>query len=383
MNMSKLEEQIVLVGALPPPINGQSYCFDLLKSAIEDVRYVKVVDITFRESSVFPKQLQIALKALFFVKKILSLGLLCRRSCTVYIAIAQSLVGFLRDFSFIWIARLFGRPTVLHLHGGNYFDFYNNRSVFLKAIIRLTLRQSKSIIVLSDRLKSQFNFSEDLAEHLVVVPNGIPLVEIDLNAKVFRSKGPIKVLYISNLIQSKGYLDVLRSVAVLKKSGYPITLEIAGRFQKSRDDEIDLDVNEAEKRFYQCLKHLGITDNVHYHGVVVGDAKHNLLKNAHVFVLPTNYYNEGQPMALIEALAYGTPLVSTNYRAISDMLIDGYTGAFVAYQNPNAIAEAIVSIVSSGKYSSYSQNCIEHFRKNFTIDAHIERIQQVIDNASG
>ena len=82
---------------------------------------------------------------------------------------------------------------------------------------------------------------------------------------------------------------------------------------------------------------LSLSENVEYRGVVHGDEKIDLFSEASLFILPTNYNNEGQPVSIIEAISFGLPIISTQYRAIPDMLTEGLNGFFVDYSAPDHI----------------------------------------------
>ena len=59
----------------------------------------------------------------------------CKKDAIIYITIAQSWHGFLRDLYFIWIGRAFGNSIVVHLKGGNYDNFYSNLNCIQKFFI--------------------------------------------------------------------------------------------------------------------------------------------------------------------------------------------------------------------------------------------------------
>jgi glycosyltransferase involved in cell wall biosynthesis len=90
-----------------------------------------------------------------------------------------------------------------------------------------------------------------------------------------------------------------------------------------------------------------------------------ILSILNVFVLPS--LNEGLPMALLEALSAQIPVVATRVGAIPDVLQDGVTGILIPPKDPQAIAEAIIMILSDKKLASgIAKKGFERVRDNFS-----------------
>ena len=105
----------------------------------------------------------------------------------------------------------------------------------------------------------------------------------------------------------------------------------------------------------------------------------NLLSRAHVFVLPTSYPWEGQPISIIEALAYATPVVATPYRGIPEQVIDGLNGYLIPPGNPQEIARAVGKILQSpDHYQELSQNALTHFQDHFKREVHLQALIKAI-----
>jgi len=122
---------------------------------------------------------------------------------------------------------------------------------------------------------------------------------------------------------------------------------------------------------------------VRYLGSVAGMAKSDELRQAHFFVLPTSYDNEGQPVSIIEAMAYGNVVISTDYRAIPDLVVDGVTGLLVPYGHPAAIAQAIADLVADPRqYQDMSQGAIERYQQRFTWEAYWARIMALLQTSA-
>jgi glycosyltransferase involved in cell wall biosynthesis len=92
-----------------------------------------------------------------------------------------------------------------------------------------------------------------------------------------------------------------------------------------------------------------------------------------MFCFPTYYQAEGQPANLIEALAFGLPIVATRWRAIPDMLPPDYSG-LVDPRSPGQIAAALRRLVPLDQAAMLR----ESFLRRFTIEQHIAAMATAI-----
>jgi glycosyltransferase involved in cell wall biosynthesis len=299
---------------------------------------------------------------------------------TVYILIAQSRFGFCRDLIMIWFAWLNGHRIVCHLRGGNYDNFYAAQPRWLRWVIRQTLCKADAILILSERLKNLFDFEPTLKSKVYVVPNGLPfVVNAPVEPKTLPAdpSEPIRLLFLSNLIESKGYLDLLGAVHILvSQYGLNMRCHFCGVFWANPPDDVRVKSTEhAQKLFQDYVREQSLQEYVKYRGPVSGSAKIDEFRQAHFFVLPTNYDNEGQPVSIIEAMACANVVISTDYRAIPDLVVDGVTGRLVPYGQPAAIAQAIADLVANPRrYCDMSRAAIEHYQQRFTREAYLARI---------
>ncbi|HEX9938070.1 MAG TPA: glycosyltransferase family 4 protein [Longimicrobium sp.] len=375
--MSAVEE-LVLVGPLPPPYYGQSVSFRMLVDEVarRGVPH-RVVDLahgeetaravgqaSFRRAAEYARILTRFARQVPFGRK------------TVYITIAQSRQGFVRDCAMIWMAALARQRIVVHLKGGNYDNFYAAQPAPLRWLIRATLRRVHRVLVLGERLRGVFAFEPRLAERIRVVPNGLPDDRRgDAGPKRLPPPGePVRLLFLSNLVESKGWIDVLEAVRLLRDrlGEGAVRCDFYGMFMASPDDVRVTSVEDAEQRFHAFVAEHGLGETARWHGVVSGEAKREALARSHFFLLPTRYNNEGQPVSIIEAIAYGNVVVATDYRAIPDLVDDGVTGALVPYGDAGAIAGFIEGVVRDpARYAAMSRAAVELYERRFTRRAHL------------
>jgi glycosyltransferase involved in cell wall biosynthesis len=128
----------------------------------------------------------------------------------------------------------------------------------------------------------------------------------------------------------------------MRERGVTVPLEVAGDGQSL-----------AQAR--ALAQDLQLGDRVTFHGRVEGDAKEALLRDASLLLLPT-YYPEGQPIAVLEAYAWGLPVVACDLEPVSELVRDGVNGRLVAPRDPAAIADAVLGLLADpASYRRYAQ----------------------------
>lgn len=380
-DVASRRKRYLLVGDLPPPVVGQSVAFKTLCRELPRLGFdCRIVDLARRGDAPrsrmsLSRSLEMAGHLVRFATALLS------GYRKVYLLAAQSRAGFWRDVMMIWCAWAFGCRIIIHLHGGNYDGFYRVQPVLLQFVIRHTLRRVSRIIILSERLRAMFDFDAALAQRLAVVPNclGRPLEGRPRPPR--RQTSPLRLLFLSNLIQSKGYRDILEALAILKKThSLRPQAVFAGLFRGSPDDVRAVSAQDAEREFNDYVSSNGLADSVRYVGAVAGEEKWQLLEESDVLLLPTNYVFEGQPICIIEAMAYGCPVIATNFRAIPDLVVDGETGVLVDYGEPEQVASAIEALATDAhRYDAMSRAAVERYRRLFTLDRHLDVIGDILD----
>ena len=164
----------------------------------------------------------------------------------------------------------------------------------------------------------------------------------------------------------------------LKNRRSPLTLRllVTGNFVTA----------EEKVEFDRLLDKPGASRVIEYLGFVFGEQKNRLLREADLFCFPTYYENENQPVNLIEAMAFGLPILTTKWRSISELFPANYTG-LVDIRAPEQIARGLLSLLTSES----SEGFRDIFLRNFTLDSYlsvlaeafrkVEETSQVLDAA--
>ena len=261
--------------------------------------------------------------------------LVARHPHLVYIPVSQTTIGFLRDAGHIALARLFGRRVLLHLRGGYFRTWYEEEcGRLMKAFVRFWLRRTHGVIVLGESLRALFQgLVPD--ERIHVVPNGDDYPELRGTERTYGGRRGLQVLFLGNLIPTKGPGDLLRAApAVLRR--HPATRFVfAGAWR-----------DEAFRAWaLRFVEEHGLGDRVAFVGPVDRARKVELLRESDLFAFPTYYRNEGHPWVIVEALAAGLPVVSTDHGCIRECVHDGRNGRLVAKRDPDALARAVSDLL--------------------------------------
>ena len=367
--------RVIFIGNYPPPISGQSIAFKTLIDGysikFKDFFVINTIEKAGKRGVIHRTidYIGVTLRLLYllFFKKV----------DTVYHIVSSHKNGFIRDFVIINISYFFKKKIVLHSHNGNYNQFYDSCSDSFKRTIFKTVNKAHTIIILSKKLRNTFYFIKE-DNKFSYVNNGLP---IDRPKILNKGKDTVfSILYLSNLIESKGYLDIIKAAILMKEMKIlsKFHFHFAGNFMLNpSQDKSYKSINEASQLFLSLIKENNLSDFVTYHGVVQGEKKDSLLSNADVFLLPTYYNVEAQPITIIEAIAYGCAVFSTNYRGIPEMLIDGYNGQYIDQNSPSDIAEKLKDL-NRDQIRKYSKCSIELFDEHFTKEKHISRMLNLL-----
>ena len=171
------------------------------------------------------------------------------------------------------------------------------------------------------------------------------------------SNRTVNLLYVALVSRGKGAFDAVEGVA-LANENFPLRfrLTVIGGFA-SKAEETELQ---------ELIQRRGLQKTVEILGFVPAERKFQAMRDADMFCFPTYYKAEGQPANLIEALAFGLPIVATRWRAIPDMLPPDYSG-LVDPQSPEQIAAALRRLAPLDLAAMLR----ESFLRRFTIEQHI------------
>ncbi len=278
----------------------------------------------------------------------LLVALFRHRPQIVYLYLSQNKTGFLRDAMIILSARALRAQVVAHMRGGNFAQFYRQATPIWQRFIARVVQQLSGVIVLAQRLRSQFvNILPD--QHIYVLYNAVTpeFLTIDPSART-KHEQTFTVFFLGHLAPAKGFFDLLKAISAVLEAIPEATFACAGEWLIAENNilvdecgrQLHFDGTEMQTLWKNLQQRYG--QRVHYLGLISGEEKLNAFRAADVFVLPS--YSEGFPMSVLEAMAASLPLVTTPVGALAEILQEERNGVFVAPGDVQALSEALIKM---------------------------------------
>lgn len=356
--------RILIAGPFPEPVNGCSYANAVFRHHCSNLGHsVLVIDtsvpvISGNQGGSFSLR-----KAMRFMHVYLKLTQITSAD-VVYMTPGQTFFGLIKYAPAMSIAKLCGKPYVIHVHGNHLGKHYTQLGGFKKWLFHYYISRAAAGLVLSKSLRS--NFDGLLPPEKVFVVENFAGDAITSHPAAPKSTEQLELLYLSNLMREKGILDLLDALSILKQKGLKFTARIAGHLETGISAEVE-----------GRLK--GLAPEVTFAGPVAGQEKIDLLVNSNVFVLPTYYTMEGQPISLLEGMAAGNIIVTTRHAGIPDV-VDESNGYLLPVRDSVALAECLLRIaenlpVELGRFSSHNRRVA---KERFTEKSFVENILAVL-----
>lgn len=266
----------------------------------------------------------------------------------------------------VWVllARLFRKPAVMHAHGCEFHTFYETLPRFAKHLVNRTFRQCFCFIALSQSWRDYYISHCRLSpERVLVLINPVALPEQVPNRQETEI---VKFACLGRIGQRKGSFDLLRAFSQL-------SLE-----QKQRAKLIlagDGEVEEARR----LASRLGIANRVECPGWLSSNECKKLLAKSDVFVLPS--YTEGLPMAILEAMGWGLPVISTPVGGIPEVIMPNRNGLLVNPGNTHELASAMQLLLEDKEFRLALGNSARVDVEPFDVEVYCSQLVSIYQEA--
>lgn len=231
---------------------------------------------------------------------------LAGRRGVLYVALSGGR-GQAIDLVYVAIARLFRQPIFVHHHS---FAYINAASLLNKCFFAFA--RDAVHIVLSRGMGTALTQRYGLdSRKLQVLSNAAFYKPADSPAAESQEwvASPIHIGYLSNITSEKGFVEFFDILATLRQQGIDFRAHIGGPVAA-----------DCRARFEQLL---GAAADVEYYGAIYGERKELFYRRLDVFILPTKYANEAEPLVLYEAMQAGAYAIACDRGAIGEMLGNG------------------------------------------------------------
>lgn len=367
---------ILVLGSIPPPYQGVSVAMgQLLGSAARGSYALRHIDTTRRgqEPTGRVRWEKLAKDAGLFAS--LTRALRRERIDIVYLALSQVPLGALRDAAVISLARAAGARVVGHLHGAHFRRMYDALDPVRRRVVRAGIRRLDGAIVLGEMLRPIFDgLVEPRRVH--VVHNGVPADAVPPEALEEadgrrRGRDGLRIVFLSNLFEAKGFLDLVEACALLRDRGVAFEAVFAGAWES----------DAVRRRATDRVRALALEDRCRFPGVVAGAEKWQLLLESDVFALPTRYPIEGQPIAIIEAMAAGLPVIATARGCIPEMVADGRNGFIIDEGDIDGLARRLAELAAApARRIEMGRASRAQYLDRYTEEAYLSGLYAVFDD---
>lgn len=229
-----------------------------------------------------------------------------------------------RKYIFFRIAKFFNKKIIIHFHAGNQLkEIWNN-------IYNEMFTDADKSLVLSNGIKEIVEEKIGKNNKTEVLFNPCPQVK----KSTLNNKQNI-ILFAGTLMSSKGYEDLINAFALVEHQDW--SLVFAGNGEIGNGELLS--------------KKLGLESSVKFLGWVSGEEKDKIFREASIFCLPS--YAEGFPMAVLDAWAYGIPVVTTPVGGIPDIVQDGINGLLFNPGDVKMLSQQLEKLIKDKNLREY------------------------------
>lgn len=280
-------------------------------------------------------------------------------------------VSLFRKAVLAFVAACKRTPYVVQLHSG-LIEKTAARNALQRWMVKTLFDAACAVLILHEGARDR---TQRLTgnPNIAVLPNPIP-PEFQTQAAVGPEGRPnetdgARLLFMGDVVAEKGLVDVLHALTVLQaRCTVPIHVDFCGR-----GDIL---------RMRRLSRQLHVADLVTFHGWIGTHEKARLLRNASVFVHPS--HSDELPVAILEALACGLPVVATRVGGIGDAVIDGENGVLVSPRRPDELARAVMRLVEDPDLRCrMGRRSRELARERFGVDRIAERLLAIYRSCLG
>jgi glycosyltransferase involved in cell wall biosynthesis len=269
----------------------------------------------------------------------------------------SSRASFWRKSVVCVLARLARRPYLLHVHGSEFADFYQECPPAARRIVRAVLARATLVLALSEAWRATLQQISPRAR-LEVLPNAVPLPALDGSLRPVGRQPTL--LFFGEIARHKGVFELAQAFARVAAAFPGLQLVYAG-------------TGRAVAETRELTARLGLGERAEFTGWLEAERKRAVLAGATIFVLPS--YVEGMPMALLEAMSWGLPVIATPVGGVPEIVTHEVDGLLVPPGDVEALAAAVARLMSEPQLRErLGRAARETVATRFSLDSAVERL---------
>jgi glycosyltransferase involved in cell wall biosynthesis len=258
------------------------------------------------------------------------------------------------------IAKIRSKKIVVTIHSDLYAPSFIGGIItkfYVETFYRLLLSLSDRVIIVNPDYEKTFVHTRHILKQfdnkIVSIPNG---VDIDVFKPINKKKSGTNILFVSILDEYhefKGLQYLLEAMCAVIKKMPGAKLIVVGE-------------GPLKNKYQKLAKEIGISSHISFVGAKPNAELPNFYANSNVFVLPS-INTEAFGIVLLESMACGTPVITTEYAGMRQRIERKNCGSIVPSKNSKALAEAIIKILKNKTLrDSMGKNGRQLVEKNYS-----------------
>jgi glycosyltransferase involved in cell wall biosynthesis len=367
-----MKPKVLFIIHTPPPVHGAAMVGSYIKNSdhINNNFHTKYIRLGTTNS--FEERGKTSFKKIFRFVQLLWTSFSTAfkfRPDVIYMSMTASGIGFYKDAMIALLLKLTGTKLVYHFHNKG---VKNRQDKAIDNWLYKSVFDNSDVILLSQYLYPDVEKYVP-KERVHFCPNGIPdVMGITRENKSSSKEDPVQILFLSNLLESKGVYVLLKACKQLKEKELSFHCTFVG-------GEADITAFELEQKIDQ----LDVGEKVTYAGRKYDEEKEAIFAKSDIFVFPTYYDNETFGLVNLEAMQAKLPVISTPEGGILDVVEDGETGFLVPQKDAEALADKLEELIKDPqKRKEMGQKGFEKYQRAFTLQAFEERFTDILKKLS-
>lgn len=355
---------ILLVGQTPPPYHGQAVVTAMLFEHDWGALRVARLRMAYSDSldAVGKVGLGKLVHLLSLILKTWWIALTKKPEIFYYLPASANSAPVIRDIIYLGAVRWCFPKTVFHYHAAGLPEYLDKAGLLGKLGLLAYSNADVSVEICRTEHSPGSEFG---ARRTIIVPNGI---DVPALARVNHHEDKSVVLFVGALSEGKGVAELIKTAGILVQKRSDLVFHLAGSWASQ----------DFKEEVMAAIKSAGLEQDIVFLGVLQGEDKWQAYANADVFFFPSHYQSENFPMVLIEAMAYGLPIVSTRWRGIPQLIGDSDAAILGKIHAPEEYAEALDALLNDQqRRDDMAAAAMAHYSGHFTRSQFTNAMEQV------
>jgi lipopolysaccharide/colanic/teichoic acid biosynthesis glycosyltransferase/glycosyltransferase involved in cell wall biosynthesis len=321
--------------ALPPPVHGQSVVTTSVISVAKQIARVSNFEIVDIGPGRQKGKLKYHMTRIFRV--IGALAILIKRGSKpdqVLYTVFESGFGVVYNLLIVGLARKFGYRIILHHHTSRHTLFLQRRFAFLAHVAGPDCLH----VVLSEAMAQNLRTVYPFVNNVLISHNACHIPDPKRTAKPPKLSSKVRVGILGNLCAEKGLNIAIEAACKCRERGLDMEFVFAG---PAVGHEAVAALSRAK---------LLLVDFIEVCGPIFGPAKEAFFRTIDIFLFPSLYRYEAQPLVVLEAMSYGLPIIATHCGYVKELVDDEGAVLDIDGRLPDSIADQLETLVTTRSY---------------------------------